>query len=194
MLFSTLAKIFGTVFLVRCATAHPFDFHSGGSINGTSDINGTSGTNSSSFPLPPSSSPQFTFIFGGQIPGPPLAGIPSDFGPQSAVIPFTQGNFTDMNGDVVATVVDGVNHGIVAENGLSYSDGSLVVQWQDDQSYAYMEFFGLGDYTRRLMLYVHVETASNSSHADLNGKFLVGEFLYSPSVDGRVFALYEKNS
>ncbi|KAI0784131.1 hypothetical protein C8Q75DRAFT_810471 [Abortiporus biennis] len=90
------------------------------------------------------------------------------FGPERIAITQSQTNFPDMNGEVVATVVKGasVNHGILSTNGV-------------------------GDHHKRLMLYVHADTEANSTHTDLNGKFLVGEFLYSPSVEGCVFVLYK---
>ncbi|KAI0784134.1 hypothetical protein C8Q75DRAFT_810474 [Abortiporus biennis] len=186
MSFTTVSKIFA-VLLTYSVSAHPSDVH-------PSSINGTEANSSSTFP-PPSSSPNFKFLFGGQIQDAPQYPLASPFGPERIAIAQPQTNFTDMNGEVVATVVKGssVNHGILSTNGFAYPDGQLIVQWADDGTYAFMRFLGVGDHHKRLMFYVHAETEANSTHADLNGKFLVGEFLYSPSVEGRVFVLYERS-
>ncbi|KAL4252957.1 hypothetical protein ABKN59_003495 [Abortiporus biennis] len=89
------------------------------------------------------------------------------FGPERITITQSQTNFPDMNGEVVAMVVKGssVNHGILSTNGV-------------------------GDHHKRLMLYVHADTEANSTHTDLNGKFLVGEFLYSPHLAFLLLSFY----
>ncbi|KAI0784136.1 hypothetical protein C8Q75DRAFT_736526 [Abortiporus biennis] len=163
---------------------------SGSSLNKTQPtINGTYP------PLTPASPPAFEYFMGGEVnDGEQIIISGGPFGDR-ANIPFVSGNFTDANGKAIASIVPDTSsgHGVRTADGYTYPDAEFTLQFEDDQSFAYLKVSGVGKIESRIFLFVHMETSSNStSHASLSNDFFIGEFVYGDEVpNGRTFVLYK---
>ncbi|RPD65777.1 hypothetical protein L227DRAFT_597222 [Lentinus tigrinus ALCF2SS1-6] len=93
--------------------------------------------------------------------------------------PITGGNLTDpTSGKLAATVLPGsADTGVISNSGAFFPVVSLPLRWEVDQKLAYLHVTGIGKYFTSDLLYVHLETASETYSA-LNSRFLVANLTF----------------
>ncbi|KIK54020.1 hypothetical protein GYMLUDRAFT_921925 [Collybiopsis luxurians FD-317 M1] len=122
--------------------------------------------------------PTFTHVYDVFLSLKAEAGIPGPFG-RRILHSFTGGNVTNATtGALVANVIPGLGGdlGLVSNvNGKLYTDLSLIVQWTDDQTLAFLKLDGMGSVVNNTALassFTRMETNS-TSRQDLANTFLL---------------------
>ncbi|KAI0710452.1 hypothetical protein C8T65DRAFT_648412 [Cerioporus squamosus] len=92
--------------------------------------------------------------------------------------PLIEGNFTDPLGNLVATVLPGsADNGIISDSGTYFSQVTLNLRWEVDQRLAYLRGEGVGTYFKSDLVYLHMETDSETYSA-LNNRFLFAQMSF----------------
>ncbi|KIK56521.1 hypothetical protein GYMLUDRAFT_247771 [Collybiopsis luxurians FD-317 M1] len=150
-----------------------------------------------------SETPTFTQVYDMVISLEYHTGIPGPFG-RRILHAFTGGNVTDVTtGELVATVVPdiGGDLGLVSNvNGKLYTDLSLVLQWTDDQTLAFLKLDGIGSVVNGTAIatsFSRMETNSTSRQNLVENFLLITNNIpnaLSPTTTGSLKLFVQNNS
>ncbi|KAI0745516.1 hypothetical protein C8Q76DRAFT_789896 [Earliella scabrosa] len=131
----------------------------------------------------PSPVPGFETLFVGTYGIGDIDMIQGPFGTRVHVV-VTGGNFTDVNGNLVATMLPTADTGLIGSTGSFFPDMVMPLRWAADGKLAHLYVTGVGTIGQTDLSYIHLETDSPTYRA-LNDRFLITNITFpgGPTTD-----------
>ncbi|KAF5380340.1 hypothetical protein D9757_007928 [Collybiopsis confluens] len=102
-----------------------------------------------------------------------------------AFFPFISGNFSDSKtGELVATLLPNLGGGFGINSTIDakfYVDAAMVMQFVDDNQYAYLKLNGIGSTAGHASSFFLLMETASAARQDLAGKFIIFSNLFLPA-------------